>query len=217
MRGRTPLSRHRFWTSWSYLEGTERAIGLTEPPRLFRPPGGVAWPRQLKLAQERGYVCVLGSAYPHDPVHPPVGKPPLGAWRCLGSVGVPRSQRRALHPRSADDDLPHPSLAHPPRDRFDLCVGPDRDAAQRPVDSRVRDRAEVLPPSSGTMDPYGASREAGSPLGPRRVADGDEQMEARGTKAVIGPAVGGPLPRRAPPTGSRAPGTPTSQRCSQRR
>ena len=55
-----------------YLQRTEKAIGLSHPPRLFRPPGGVAWPRQLELAQERGYRCVLGSAYPHDPVHPPV-------------------------------------------------------------------------------------------------------------------------------------------------
>jgi peptidoglycan/xylan/chitin deacetylase (PgdA/CDA1 family) len=39
---------------------------------LFRPPGGVAWPRQIRLARERGYTCVLGCAYPHDPMHPPV-------------------------------------------------------------------------------------------------------------------------------------------------
>ncbi|HEX8880028.1 MAG TPA: hypothetical protein VF749_08370, partial [Candidatus Acidoferrum sp.] len=25
-----------------------------------------------KLARERGYTCVLGCAYPHDPMHPPV-------------------------------------------------------------------------------------------------------------------------------------------------
>lgn len=54
------------------LDRTERAIGLAGPPKLFRPPGGVAWSRQLQLAQERGYACVLGSAYPHDPLHPPV-------------------------------------------------------------------------------------------------------------------------------------------------
>jgi peptidoglycan-N-acetylglucosamine deacetylase len=40
--------------------------------RFFRPPGGVAWPRQLRLARERGYTCVLGCAYPHDPMKPPV-------------------------------------------------------------------------------------------------------------------------------------------------
>jgi peptidoglycan/xylan/chitin deacetylase (PgdA/CDA1 family) len=56
----------------AYLDRTETAIGLAEPLKLFRPPGGVAWPRHLQLAQERGYTCVLGSAYPHDPVHPPV-------------------------------------------------------------------------------------------------------------------------------------------------
>jgi peptidoglycan/xylan/chitin deacetylase (PgdA/CDA1 family) len=55
-----------------YLDRTERAVGIAGPPKLFRPPGGVAWPGQLKLAQSRGYVCVLGSAYPHDPAHPPV-------------------------------------------------------------------------------------------------------------------------------------------------
>jgi peptidoglycan/xylan/chitin deacetylase (PgdA/CDA1 family) len=55
-----------------YLERTERAVGIDRAPKLFRPPGGVAWPGQLRLARSRGYVCVLGSAYPHDPVHPPV-------------------------------------------------------------------------------------------------------------------------------------------------
>lgn len=63
---------HSDATFLGYLLRTEEAIGLTQPPRLFRPPGGVAWPRQLELAQERGYLCVLGSAYPHDPAHPPV-------------------------------------------------------------------------------------------------------------------------------------------------
>lgn len=54
------------------LERTERAAGITGPLKLFRPPGGLAWPRQLRLARERGYLCVLGSAYPHDPARPPV-------------------------------------------------------------------------------------------------------------------------------------------------
>lgn len=54
------------------LQGTETAIGLTEEPRLFRAPGGVAWPGQLALARAQGYKCVLGSVYPHDPMHPPV-------------------------------------------------------------------------------------------------------------------------------------------------
>jgi peptidoglycan/xylan/chitin deacetylase (PgdA/CDA1 family) len=55
-----------------YLERTERAAGIAGRPKLFRPPGGLAWPRQLELANDRGYVCVLGSAYPHDAVRPPV-------------------------------------------------------------------------------------------------------------------------------------------------
>src|SRR6184192_1713873 len=54
------------------LEKTERAIGAGEKLELFRPPGGVAWARQIRLARERGYTCVLGCAYPHDPMHPPV-------------------------------------------------------------------------------------------------------------------------------------------------
>jgi peptidoglycan/xylan/chitin deacetylase (PgdA/CDA1 family) len=54
------------------LERTGRLLGLTGLPKLFRPPGGLAWPRQLELARARGYVCVLGSAYPHDPARPPV-------------------------------------------------------------------------------------------------------------------------------------------------
>lgn len=55
-----------------YLEQTEKAIGTMEQPKLFRAPGGVAWPRQLRLARAQGYTCVLGSAYPNDPMHPPV-------------------------------------------------------------------------------------------------------------------------------------------------
>jgi peptidoglycan-N-acetylglucosamine deacetylase len=54
------------------LEKTEKAIGAGEKLELFRPPGGVAWPRQIRLARERGYTCVLGCAYPHDPMHPAV-------------------------------------------------------------------------------------------------------------------------------------------------
>jgi len=56
----------------SNLEQTERAIGIEAEPKFFRPPGGIAWPRQLRLARAHGYECVLGSAYPHDPIHPPV-------------------------------------------------------------------------------------------------------------------------------------------------
>jgi peptidoglycan-N-acetylglucosamine deacetylase len=54
------------------LKETEQAIGASGGPKLFRPPGGVARPGQLKLARENGYSCVLGSAYPHDPMCPPV-------------------------------------------------------------------------------------------------------------------------------------------------
>jgi peptidoglycan-N-acetylglucosamine deacetylase len=63
---------HRDADFLSLLEQTERALGLAGTPKLFRAPGGVAWPRQLRLAQARGYICVLGTAYPHDPLHPPV-------------------------------------------------------------------------------------------------------------------------------------------------
>lgn len=55
-----------------YLEQTERTIGSTTRPKLFRPPGGVARPGQLRVARVQGYKCVLGCAYPHDPIHPPV-------------------------------------------------------------------------------------------------------------------------------------------------
>jgi uncharacterized protein YecE (DUF72 family) len=56
----------------AYLEQTEKAIGISAVSKLFRPPGGVAWPNQLRLAQAHGYKCVLGCAYPHDPIRPPV-------------------------------------------------------------------------------------------------------------------------------------------------
>lgn len=55
-----------------YLEATENAIGPLANPKLFRPPGGVARSRQLRLAKQHGYTNVLGCAYPHDPLHPPL-------------------------------------------------------------------------------------------------------------------------------------------------
>jgi len=55
------------------LQQTERALGNLGPVKLFRPPGGIALPSQMKLARQHGYTCVLGCAYPHDPLHPPVG------------------------------------------------------------------------------------------------------------------------------------------------
>src|SRR5262249_31144150 len=70
------------------LEATEKAVqnataekGPTQKSaptapvikiRFFRPPGGVAWASQLRLAKERGYTSVLGCAYPHDPMKTPV-------------------------------------------------------------------------------------------------------------------------------------------------
>jgi peptidoglycan/xylan/chitin deacetylase (PgdA/CDA1 family) len=67
-----PTLMHSDGTFVRYLEETERALGGGKGLELFRPPGGVAWPRQLKLAREHGYTCVLGCAYPHDPMRPPV-------------------------------------------------------------------------------------------------------------------------------------------------
>ena len=55
-----------------HLEQTEKALGITAAPKFFRPPGGVARPGQLRLARAHGYECMLASAYPHDPMHPPV-------------------------------------------------------------------------------------------------------------------------------------------------
>lgn len=54
------------------LTRAEELIGLRGSPKLFRPPGGIAWPSQLRQACELGYTSVLGSAYPHDPARPPV-------------------------------------------------------------------------------------------------------------------------------------------------
>jgi peptidoglycan/xylan/chitin deacetylase (PgdA/CDA1 family) len=55
-----------------YLDETERAIGPMGEPKLFRAPGGVAWPKQLRMARSRRYKYVLGCAYPNDPMRPPV-------------------------------------------------------------------------------------------------------------------------------------------------
>jgi peptidoglycan-N-acetylglucosamine deacetylase len=48
------------------LNRTEQVLGLEGPIKLFRPPGGRIRPSQRRLAQERGYRVVLGSAYPYD-------------------------------------------------------------------------------------------------------------------------------------------------------
>lgn len=54
----------------SDLRRAEKTLELREP-KLFRPPGGIARGSQLRLAAAEGYRCVLGSAYPYDPSHPP--------------------------------------------------------------------------------------------------------------------------------------------------
>lgn len=59
-------------TFLGHLDRTELAIGIPGPMKLFRPPGGIARPGQIRLARQRGYTTVLGNAYPHDPLHPPV-------------------------------------------------------------------------------------------------------------------------------------------------
>ena len=51
-----------------YLEKSDKAIGIETRPKLFRPPGGVAWPKELRVALTHGH----GSAYANDPTHPPV-------------------------------------------------------------------------------------------------------------------------------------------------
>ena len=63
---------HSDATFLDYLKQTEKAVGIETRPKLFRPPGGMAWPSQLRVARTEGYVCVLGSAYANDPIHPPV-------------------------------------------------------------------------------------------------------------------------------------------------
>jgi peptidoglycan/xylan/chitin deacetylase (PgdA/CDA1 family) len=55
----------------SNLERTEQILDLRGPVKLYRPPGGRMRPSQLTHALRRGYTCVLGSAYPYDPAHPP--------------------------------------------------------------------------------------------------------------------------------------------------
>ncbi len=56
-----------------FLANLHRAEAvLRQPePKLFRPPGGLLRSGQLALLREEGFRCVLGSAYPYDPSHPP--------------------------------------------------------------------------------------------------------------------------------------------------
>jgi peptidoglycan-N-acetylglucosamine deacetylase len=50
----------------------EAAISATPcAARLFRPAGIWIRPRQIRFLEAAGYVCVLGSAYAHDPLKPP--------------------------------------------------------------------------------------------------------------------------------------------------
>jgi len=57
----------------SHLARTEGVLGLTGPLKLYRPPGGLIQPARLAYVRQQGYRCVLGSAYPFDPAHPPSG------------------------------------------------------------------------------------------------------------------------------------------------
>ena len=83
-----------------YLERTERAAGIAGPPKLFRPPGGVTSPRHLRLARERGYACVLGSAYPYDGAR----QPPTGYIEWLVEKNLRPGAIVVLH-----DGIPDPS------------------------------------------------------------------------------------------------------------
>jgi peptidoglycan/xylan/chitin deacetylase (PgdA/CDA1 family) len=69
-RGATALmSMRRFSES---LLRAEAALAMPEgEPKLFRPGSGWIRPAQLDLAIQRGYTCVLGSAYAYDPKRPP--------------------------------------------------------------------------------------------------------------------------------------------------
>jgi peptidoglycan/xylan/chitin deacetylase (PgdA/CDA1 family) len=54
------------------LRRTETILGLSGRDKLYRPPGGLVSREQLELLAENGYRCILGSAYPYDPTHPPL-------------------------------------------------------------------------------------------------------------------------------------------------
>ena len=71
---KTHTYRHSDDDFLARLARTERAAGIVGPRKLFRPPGGVTHARHLRLARERGYTCVLGSAYLYDGARqPPAG------------------------------------------------------------------------------------------------------------------------------------------------
>jgi peptidoglycan/xylan/chitin deacetylase (PgdA/CDA1 family) len=93
------------------LGKTEKVLGIATEPKLFRPPGGVAWPRQLRLARAHGYECVLGCAYPHDPM-----RPPLWYIKWLVEKNLRPGSIVILHdgisdPRRSLEALPHILLA----------------------------------------------------------------------------------------------------------
>ncbi len=93
------------------LGKTEKVLGIETEPKLFRPPGGVAWPRQLRLARAHGYECVLGCAYPHDPM-----RPPLWYIKWLVEKNLRPGSIVILHdgisdPRRSLEALPHILLA----------------------------------------------------------------------------------------------------------
>jgi peptidoglycan/xylan/chitin deacetylase (PgdA/CDA1 family) len=50
-----------------YINDTYVTVGLSHPPRYFRPGSGFFSTRMRKQIREMGYQMVLGSVYPHDP------------------------------------------------------------------------------------------------------------------------------------------------------
>jgi peptidoglycan/xylan/chitin deacetylase (PgdA/CDA1 family) len=90
-----------------YLRRTEIAAGIGGPLKLFRPPGGVAWPHQLQLAREAGYTSVLGSAYPHDPAHPPVWYIEWLVEKNLGPGAIVILHDGIADPARSIEALPH--------------------------------------------------------------------------------------------------------------
>ncbi|MFO7654461.1 MAG: polysaccharide deacetylase family protein [Candidatus Krumholzibacteriia bacterium] len=69
------------------LKRAEAILGIADgsrnPPRSFRPGSGWIRPDQLRVLEEEGYVCILGSVYPNDPKH---GNPSLIRWFVLHKV-----------------------------------------------------------------------------------------------------------------------------------
>lgn len=49
----------------------EESIGVCNPPKLFRPAGGILRGDQLQVLRKHQYSVVLGSAYAFDPYRPP--------------------------------------------------------------------------------------------------------------------------------------------------